>query len=207
MTGFDTKRAALIAVLGVSALTGLTGCFPIVATTAATTALVATDRRTAGAQLDDQRIEMRANKLIGDTSLEPYHIDTTSYDRRALLTGEVPNEQAKEQAGKIVSGIESVRGVTNELQIGPNASFQERSQDTVITGRIKASFVDAKDLNANAFKVVTELGVVYMMGRVTQREADRAADIARSISGVKRVVTLFELISDADVSKPPSDAQ
>lgn len=207
MKGFDTKRAALAAVLGVSALAGLTGCFPIVATTAATTALVATDRRTAGAQLDDQRIEMRANKLIGDTSLEPYHIDTTSYDRRALLTGEVPNEQAKEQAGKIVSGIEGVRGVTNELQIGPNASFQERSQDTVITGRIKASFVDAKDLNANAFKVVTELGVVYMMGRVTQREADRATDIARSISGVKRVVTLFELISDADIAKPPSDVQ
>ncbi|WHZ09683.1 MAG: uncharacterized protein OJF60_000122 [Burkholderiaceae bacterium] len=205
MKGFDTKRAALVAALGISALTGLTGCFPIVATTAATTALVATDRRTAGAQLDDQRIEFRANRLIGDSPLQPWHVDVTSYDRRALLTGEVPNEAAKQQAGQIVSGIENVRSVANELQIGPNASLSERSQDTVITGRIKASFVDARDLNANAFKVVTELGVVYMMGRVTQREADRAADIARSISGVKRVVTLFELISDADVSKPPSD--
>ncbi|MBU6502241.1 MAG: BON domain-containing protein [Burkholderiales bacterium] len=207
MTSFKSKRLVLTALMALGTAASLSGCFPVVAAGAAGGALVATDRRSAGIQLVDQEIELKANKALRNSPLEPAHIDVTSYNRRVLLTGEVPTDQAKQQAAQLVSGVENVGSVVNELEVGFNASLTQRSSDAVITGRIKASFVDAKDLSASAFKVVTENGVVYLMGRVTQREADRATDIARSISGVQRVVQIFDIVDDAhlmqqDAPKP-----
>ncbi|MDR3452451.1 MAG: BON domain-containing protein [Rhodoferax sp.] len=199
MTAFNPKRVAMTLALALGAAASLSGCFPLVVGGAAGGALVATDRRTSGTQLDDQGIEMRANKVLRNSPVEPAHIDVTSYNRRVLLTGEVPNEQDKQQAERLVSRVENVQSIVNELQVGENASLTQRSSDTVITGRVKASFVDAKDLYANAFKVITERGTVYLMGRVTQREAERASDIARSVSGVQRVVRIFEIVGETDL--------
>lgn len=199
MTTLNPKRAAMTLALALAAAASLSGCFPLVAAGAAGGALVATDRRSAGTQLVDQQIELAANKVLRNSPVEPAHIDVTSYNRRVLLTGEVPNEQGKQLAEQLVSRVENVGSIVNELQVGPNASLTQRSSDTLITGRVKASFVDARDLYANAFKVVTENGTVYLMGRVTQREAERATDIARSVSGVQRVVRIFDIVGETEL--------
>ncbi|OOG50425.1 BON domain-containing protein [Polaromonas sp. C04] len=199
MTRFNSRRTVMTLLVALGAAASLSGCFPLVAAGAAGGALVATDRRTSGTQLEDQGIEMRAGKVLRNSPVEPAHIDVTSYNRRVLLTGEVPNEQDKQLAEQLVSRVENVQAIVNELQVGENASLTQRSSDTLITGRVKASFVDARDLYANAFKVVTENGTVYLMGRVTQREAERATDIARSISGVRRVVRIFDIVGEADL--------
>jgi osmotically-inducible protein OsmY len=208
MTTFNSRRMAL-AVLAALGAASLSGCFPLVAAGAAGGALVATDRRSAGTQLVDQQIELAANKALRNSAVEPAHIDVTSYNGRVLLTGEVPNAQDKQLAGQLVSRVENVNSIVNELQLGENASLTQRSSDTLITGKVKASFVDAKDLYANAFKVVTENGTVFLMGRVTQREAERATDIARSVSGVQRVVRIFDIVPEAnllqqEVPQPPA---
>lgn len=156
---------------------------------------VATDRRTSGAQLEDEGIELRANARLGDKG----HFNVTSYNRQVLLTGEVPSEQAKMQATEIVSKVENVRAVVNELAVAGNSSLSQRSADALVTGRIKAVLVDARDLSSNAFKIVTERGVVYMMGRVTQREANVATELIRGVSGVQRVVRVLELITDEEL--------
>ena len=210
MTNFDSKRWVLAGLMALGTVASLSGCFPLVAAGAAGGALVATDRRSAGTQLVDQQIELAANKALRNSAVEPAHIDVTSYSRRVLLTGEVPTDQGKQLAGQLVSRVDNVSSVVNELQIGFNASLTQRSSDSLITGKVKASFVDAKDLNVNAFKVVTEMGNVYLMGRVTKREADRATDIARSVSGVQRVVQIFDIVDDAHLQQqdaPQSPAQ
>ncbi|MEO7129167.1 MAG: BON domain-containing protein [Rhodoferax sp.] len=199
MTSFHSKRMVLAGLMAIGTAASLSGCFPLVVAGAAGGALVATDRRSAGTQLVDQQIELAANKVLRNSAVEPAHIDVTSYNRRVLLTGEVPNEQDKQLAGQLVSRVENVNAIVNELHIGENASFSQRSSDTLITGKVKASLVDAKDLYANAFKVVTENGTVYLMGRVTKREAERASDIARSVSGVQRVVRIFDIVDDANL--------
>ena len=199
MTSFHSKRMVLAGLMAIGAAASLSGCFPLVAAGAAGGALVATDRRSAGTQLVDQQIELAANKALRNSAVEPAHIDVTSYNRRVLLTGEVPNEQGKQLAGQLVSRVENVNAIVNELHIGENASFSQRSSDTLITGKVRASLVDAKDLYANAFKVVTENGTVYLMGRVTKREAERASDIARSVSGVQRVVRIFDIVDEANL--------
>jgi hypothetical protein len=122
-----------------------------------------------------------------------------SYNRQVLLTGEVPSEAAKQQAEQIASHVDAVRGVVNELSVMPATSLTQRSSDVLVTGKVRASFVDAADLQAQAFRVVTERGTVYLMGRVTPREADRATNIARQIPGVQRVVRVFEVTSAEDL--------
>jgi len=199
MTTFNSRRTVMTLLAALGAAASLSGCFPLVAAGAAGGALVATDRRTSGTQLEDQGIEMRANKVLRNSPVEPAHIDVTSYNRRVLLTGEVPTAQDKQLAEQLVSRVENVNAIVNELQVGENASLTQRSSDTLITGRVKASFVDAKDLYVYDFKVVTESGTVYLMGRVTQREAERATDIARSVSGVQRVVRIFDIVGEADL--------
>jgi osmotically-inducible protein OsmY len=129
------------------------------------------------------------------------HVNITSYNRQVLLTGEVPTEADKVRAQDIVSRVENVRSIVNELAVMGNATLGSRSSDALITGRVKAAMVDAKDLYANAFKVVTERGVTYLLGRVSQREAGRATDIARSTPGVVRVVRVFEVISEEELQR------
>ncbi len=196
------KRLVFIGASGLLALQMLSACVPlVVGGVVVGGALVATDRRTSGIQLEDEGIELRASSRIREAVAERAHVNVTSYNRQVLLTGEVPTEQEKQRVQEVVSRVENVRSIVNELGVMPNTSFGSRSSDVLISGRVKAAMVDAKDLYANAFKVTTERGVVYMLGRVTQREAARATDIARDMPGVQRVVRVFEIIIDEDLQR------
>ncbi len=198
--------AATLAVAALGAT--LSACAPLVVGGAAVTALVAVDRRTSGAQLDDQAIELRASNRIKDEIGDARaRFSVSSYNRRVLITGEAANEAIKSQITQIVAGVDNVREVINELGVTNSPSFKERATDTLITGRVKASLVDAKDLSASAFKVTTERGTVYLMGRVTQREADRATDIARNTQSVARVVRVFEIISEQELANIAAQKQ
>jgi len=187
---------------------GLSGCAPVLVGGAVVTGMSASDRRTTGAQIEDERIEIRGAGRLREQLGERVHINITSYNRQVLLTGEVPTEQDKQLAEQILARVENVRSVTNELAIMGASTLGQRSSDALVTGRVKANLIDARDLNANAFKVVTERGVVYLMGRVTAREADRATDIARRTHGVQKVVRLFEIITEEELLEmvtPPAD--
>ena len=180
----------------------LSACVPLIVGGAAVGgALVATDRRTSGAQLEDEGIELRSIGRINENLGSRVHVNVTSYNRMVLLSGEVPTAQDKQLVEQIVSRVENVRSVANELAVLGASSLTQRSSDALITGKVKAAMVDTKDLFANAFKVVTERGVVYLMGRVTQREADRATEIARSTGGVQKVVRLLEIISEEELQR------
>jgi osmotically-inducible protein OsmY len=196
------RRAVLMTATALLGSYLLAGCLPlIVGGAVAGGTLVATDRRTSGAQLEDEGIELRSVNRLRDAFLERVHINVTSYNRQVLLTGEVPSEADKARAQEIVSRVENVRSIVNELGVLGNATLTSRSSDALVTGRVKAAFVDAKDLYANAFKVVTERGTTHLMGRVTQREATRATEIARNTSGVQRVVRVFEIISEEELQR------
>jgi osmotically-inducible protein OsmY len=161
--------------------------------------LVAVDRRTSGAQLEDESIELRAALRIREQLGDRVHINITSYNRQVLITGEVPKAGDLQLAELLVSKVENVKNVVNELSVMGNSSFSDRSKDALASGRVKAGLVDARDLFASAFKVTTERGVTYLMGRVTQREADRATEIARSIPGVLKVVRILEIITEEEL--------
>jgi len=194
------NRNPLVVALAAVTLAGaLSACAPLVLGGAAVGAMVAVDRRTSGTQLEDEGIEMRAASRVRETLGDRAHINITSYNRQVLLTGEVPNEQAKQKAEQVVARVDNVKGIVNELAVLPTSTMGQRSSDTIITGKIKASLVDANDLYVGAYKVVTERSVVYMMGRVTQREADKATQLARTVDGTQRVVRIFEIISEDDL--------
>lgn len=191
-----TLVGAAVALLGGS----LTGCAPLLIGGAAGTALVATDRRSTGIQLEDEAIELRAKSAIREQIGTRVRADATSYNRQVLLTGEVGNAQDKQAVERLVARVDNVRSVINELAVQSTPSLWDRSTDAVITGRVKASFIDAR-VQVNAVKVTTERAVVYLMGRVTQAEADRATEAARSIPGVQRVVRIFEIISEEELRR------
>ena len=162
--------------------------------------MVATDRRTSGTQVEDQSIEIKGGKRVSDAIGDRGHVNVTSYNRLVLVTGEVPSEADKTSVEQFIARIENVRSIVNELAIGAPSSIGTRSSDTLITSKVKASIVDAKDIQVAAFKVVTERGNVYLMGRVTEREANRAAEVARGVSGVLKVVKVFEVISESELA-------
>jgi osmotically-inducible protein OsmY len=184
----------------VLAAAALSGCAAIVVGGAVGTAMVVTDRRTAGTQLEDQNIELKALTRIRESVGDRGHINTTSYNRLVLLTGEVQSEADRSAVEQAIGRIENVRSVVNELAVMGASSMTARSNDTILTSKVKASFIDAKDLQAGALKVVTERGVVYLMGRVTEREANRATDLARGVSGVQKVVKVFEMLTEAELA-------
>jgi len=161
--------------------------------------MVASDRRTAGAQLEDQGIEIRASARIREQIGSGVHINVTSYNRQVLLTGEVSKAQDKQMAEQILNRVENVRTVVNELAVASNSSLSDRTNDALVSGKVKASMVDSRDVFASAFKVVTERGTVYLMGRVTQREATRAVEIARGVSGVQKIIRVFEIITEEEL--------
>ena len=167
--------------------------------------MVAADRRTSGAQLEDEGIELRAANRLNELLGERGHVNVTSFNRRVLITGEVPSEQDRQRVEQAVAQVENVRAVVNDLAVMPNSSLGQRSNDAWITGQVRAGIVDARDLSSSAFKVVTERGVVYLMGLVTQREAARVTDIARGVSGVAKVVRVFEIVSEDELRRlvPP----
>jgi osmotically-inducible protein OsmY len=199
LTKFPLRTSALLAAL--AAATALSACAPLLVGGAIVgSSMVATDRRTSGTQIDDQSIELRAGRRISDTIGDRGSVSVTSYNRIVLLTGSVPTEADKAAVARVVSAIDNVRSVVDEVSVGPAASFGDRSKDTLLTSKVKASFVDARDIQVNAFKVLTERGVVYLMGRVTEREANRSAEIARGVSGVVKVVKVFEIVTEAELN-------
>jgi osmotically-inducible protein OsmY len=187
--------ASLVLSLGVSA------CAPLLVGGAVVgSVLVATDRRTSGAQLEDQGIELKAVSRVREAVSDRGNVSVVSYNRAVLLTGEVPTEADRAAVDAAIARVENVRSVLNELAVMGSSSLTARSNDAIIGTRVKAAFVDARDLAANAFKVVTARGTVYLMGRVTEREATRAAEIARATPGVNRVVRVFEILSEAELA-------
>ncbi|WP_235085921.1 BON domain-containing protein [Chromobacterium sp. Beijing] len=189
------KRRVFAVLLAAGFSSALSGCFGVVAAGAAGGALVATDRRTSGAYVDDQGIELKAADQIGKL-LPSAHVNTTSFNRAVLLTGEVPSEQARQQAELTARGIPNVRRVFNYTVVAPASGFSERSSDTWVTSKARTRLLDGKGYNPNNVKVVTERGVVYMLGMVTQAEGAAAAKVVSETSGVQKVVTLFEYIND-----------
>ena len=200
MTIRTPQRLILASCAAVMFTSALTACIPLVAGGMASGALLATDRRTSGAQLEDEGIELRALNRIRSTLGDRVHVNLTSYNRQVLLTGEVPSAQDKAAVEQIVSRVENVSSVVNDLDVASASTLGQRSADTLVTGRVKAALIEARDLQFNAFKVVTERGVVYLLGRVTQREADRATAVARSTTDVQKVVRVFEIISEAELA-------
>ncbi len=202
------SRLLHVAAAAAIAAGALGGCAPLLVGGAVVgTSMVASDRRTSGAQLEDEVIDVKATNRAREVLRGRGSVGVTSYNRLVLITGEVPSEADKAAVGNAVKAVDNVQNVVNELAIGPALSLGARSSDVLITSKVKASFVDAKDLFARSIKVIVANGVVYLMGRVTEREADRAAQIARGVGGVKKVVKVFEIISEAELSgiqtKPP----
>jgi osmotically-inducible protein OsmY len=184
-----------------ASLASLSACAPLIVGGAVMTGVVATDRRTAGTLVEDESIEIKVASAVRREMGERIHLNVTSFNRQVLLSGEVRTAADKERAEKLAQSQENVNSVVNDLAVMSVSSLTQRSKDTVTTGRVKAAFVDAKDLQVNAFKVVTERGIVYLMGRVTAREAKRATDIARSIGGVTKVVRVFDEISEQELQR------
>lgn len=197
----STQRAFLASVLAATLGVALSGCAPAVLGGAVIGSMVALDRRTSGSQLEDEGIELRSASRIREQLGERVHVNVASYNRQVLLTGEVPNDKDKQQVEQIVAKVDNVRAIVNELGVMGNTSFTQRSSDALVTGRVKAGMIDAKDLYAGAFKVITERGVTYLMGRVSQNEANRASDIARSTTGVQKVVRILEIISEEELQR------
>jgi osmotically-inducible protein OsmY len=196
---FVSRKLLSVILAGAALGAALSACAPMVMGGAVMGSLVATDRRTSGAQLEDEGIELRAASRIRDNLGERGHVNVNSYNRRVLVTGEVPSAQDKQLVEQIVTRVDNVQSVVNELAVLGNATLTQRSSDTLVTGRVKAAMVDARDIFANAYKVVTERGTTYLMGRVTQREADRATEITRATTGVQKVVRVFEIISEDEL--------
>jgi osmotically-inducible protein OsmY len=187
---------ALAGALAIASLASLQGCIALVGAGAVAGGLSLNDRRTGGTQIEDQAIELKSGGRLREAIGEKGHINVTSYNRIVLLSGEVPSDADKAAAEKAVAGIESVTNVVNELEVGANSTISTRSSDTVITTRVKSALIDAKDVQSSAIKVVTDRGNVYLMGRVTEREATRAAEIARAQPSVLKVVRVFEILSE-----------
>jgi osmotically-inducible protein OsmY len=193
-------KTFLFCSLTVGAVSQLSACFPLVAAGALGGTLAATDRRTLGTQLEDRQIQLKAESSIA-RELKGTNVNVTAYNRKLLLTGEVPDEQAKKRAEAIAGSVENVAAVVNELQVGFTSSLTSRAADATTTTKVKAMFVDDTQLLANAFKVTTERGVVYLMGRVTEAEGERAAQTASRVGGVTRVIKVLDPITEQELAR------
>lgn len=192
------RPLARLALCGMIAIS-LQGCIEMAVGTAVVGTIAATDRRTFGAQTEDKAIALKGETRVANMVGSAGHVNINSFNRKVLLTGEVPDEATRTSVEREIADIAGVQSIVNDLVVAPPASYTSRSNDTLITGKVKASLVDAKDISANSFKVVTERAVVYLMGRVTQREGTRAAEVARGVAGVQKVVKVFEYITEDDV--------
>ncbi|MFA7293054.1 MAG: BON domain-containing protein [Rhodocyclaceae bacterium] len=203
------KRTLIAALLAALLAPALTGCVAAVATGVTSGALAVFDRRSFGAQTEDEGIEWKILGNVMNKYGDKVHLNQTSYNRKVLLTGEVPDEQTRGEIERMAAGMPNVTQVWNELQIGPTSSFQNRSNDAFITSKVKGRFVDGGKFRANLVKVVTEAGTVHLLGMVTRAEADAAIEIARTTAGVKKVVNVMEIISPEqarNLDVPPPDS-
>lgn len=188
------KQTAIKLIFSAALMTQITACVPVVVGGAAAGGVMAADRRTSGIYVEDQNIELKAFKKIETNLGEDAHVSVTSYNRNVLLTGEVPVPESKSKAESLVKEITNTRSITNEITVGPKSSLGSRSNDSYITSKIKTKFVTENKFPANYVKVVTENGVVYLLGIVTNAEADAAVEIARNTEGVSKVVKVFEYL-------------
>ncbi len=196
------KKFTLTLSAAVLASVFATGCAPLLIGGAMVGGVaVATDRRTSGTQLEDQTIEVKAAARVRQQLGEKVHLSVNSYNRTVLLTGEANSEEARAALDGIVGGVENVQKVLNEVAVGAASSLSSRSNDVVIQGKVKAQLIDARDLHSSAFSVVVERAQVFLMGRVTEREANRATEIARQVSGVRKVVRAFEIITEDELAR------
>ncbi len=204
LTSRMTRSAFLLSLLA-SGL-ALSACAPLLVGGAV---LVGVDRRTSGAQLEDQGIELRAASRLRERFPNNARFEIASFNRRVLLLGEVANESDKQAAEQIVAQVDNVQSIVNELDISGPVGLTQRANDSVITGRVRLALTQAPDIVANAYKVVTNRSTVYLMGRVTQREADRGAEVARAVGGVAKVVRSFEVITEEELTRmrPPAPQQ
>ena len=187
------------ATLCLALLSSLSGCVALAVGGVAAGAAASADRRTLGAQTDDKAISVKADMRLPRLTGPDVHINVNSFNHQVLLTGEVKDEAMKAAVEREVKAIDGVASVANELTIAGPATYTARASDALITTKVKASLVDMKTISATSFKVVTERGVVYLMGRVTQREGQVASDVARGVSGVSKVVKIFEYITEDEM--------
>ncbi|MDE1181482.1 BON domain-containing protein [Paraburkholderia sp.] len=204
MSGFRVKKTLVRTTLVVAFAAGLAstlqGCFLAVAGAAGGGALVATDRRTLGAQTEDREIQVKAISQISQNLPDAAHVNVAVFNRRVLLTGEVPGDVSKARAEQVVRGLNNVNAIINELTIGPASTFSSRTNDSYLETRVKTALIAEKNISANYFKVVSENGSVYLMGLVTMDEGARGADVASRVPGVTRVVKVFQYIQPQDAA-------
>ncbi|MCL2591440.1 MAG: BON domain-containing protein [Betaproteobacteria bacterium] len=197
-TLFSARRTLLVGAFAIAGVALLQGCVPVIFAGIGAGALVAADRRTTGAYVDDESIEQKTSNLIGQHFGTINHVNVTSYNRNVLLTGEVQDENVKAEAQRLTGTVANVRGVVNELVVGPPSTFSDRANDTAITTNVKTRFLNNKVFSANHVKVVTEASVIFLLGIVTQAESEQAAEIASTSKGVKKVVRVFEYIAESE---------
>jgi len=196
-----SRRSLIIGLTLLATVPALQGCFTMAAGGATGAALMLSDRRTSGAYVEDEGIEWRTRNRISERFGSAVNVSVTSFNRNVLLTGQVPDEATKAEAGRIAAAVDNVRGIVNELEVSGLSPLTSRSNDAVITSMVKARFVEGNDFSAHHVKVVTEWSTVYLLGLVTRGEADAATEVARNTRGVQKVVRVFEYISEADAAK------
>jgi len=193
-------RPVLVLALSASVTVGLSGCIPLIIGGAVGGTMSVSDRRTFGSQTEDASIELKGANRISSVFGDTVHVDVNSYNRKVLLTGEVKDEATKAKVEAEVKALENVQSVVNEIQVSLFlSSFSARSSDAYISTKVRSALVGTKDIYSASFKVVTEAGVVYLMGRVSQREGNTGAEAARAVSGVQKVVKVFEYIDENEV--------
>lgn len=196
------RRRILLGLAAGASLPLLQGCAPLLVGGAATTAVVAyNDRRTSGAIVEDEGIEWRARRSLRDRFGNAANISVTSYNRTVLLTGQVPYDNMRGEAEQIAAQVENVQGIVNEIQVSGLSTLSERSNDAMLTSMVKARLVDSNNVGANHVKVTTEMATVYLMGIVTQAEAESATEVARTTRGVQKVVRVFEIVTPEQAAK------
>lgn len=203
----DGRRTCLTLALLAGLMPALQGCFPVVATGVGVGAMMAADRRSSGTYVEDEGLEWKVAKRINERFGDQVHINVTAFNRIVLLSGEISTEAGRAALDQIAASVPNVRGVTNEVQVAGVSSLTSRGNDAVVTSKVKARFVDAASFNANQVKVVTEAGTVFLMGLVTHGEADRATEIARTTSGVRKVVRVFEYITEEEARRLQNQAK
>lgn len=195
------RTTLLRTALALATLSAAQGCIPVIVGGTGMAVAMVSDRRSSGTYVEDEGIEWKASKWISDRLGDKVHLNTTSFNRKLLLTGEAFNEASRDEAGRVAATVENVREVVNELRVAPTSTFSARSSDSYISSKVKARFVDQKDFHIQHVKVVTEAGVVYLLGLVSQKEGDAATEIARTTSGVQKVVRVFEYVSDEEARR------
>ncbi len=197
-----TLRTSLVrAALALATLSAAQGCIPVIVGGTGMAVAMVSDRRSSGTYVEDEGIEWKASKWVSDRLGDKVHLNTTSFNRKLLLTGEAFNEASRDEAGRIAASVENVREVVNELRVAPTSTFSARSNDSYVSSKVKARFVDQKEFRIQHVKVVTEANVVYLLGLVSQREGNAATEIARTTSGVQKVVRVFEYVSDEEARR------